>query len=179
MRVDRHHVVERDELVAEGAGSLDAAEQRVADLGAFEVRRVENASSYPSSWSMIELKPMASAPELSIRSGGLPPMKRGCSSVAILVEGDTFTVTFGWFFCMRSAANSHVVDAVAAVEDHRVDGRAVGDAERIGRVLRERTLVEPSSPPSGTAAAAAAVPRMNVRRSIVLDTHFGPSLLFF
>jgi len=35
---------------------------------------------------MIELKPMASAPELSIRSGGRPPTKRGCSSVEICFD---------------------------------------------------------------------------------------------
>ena len=55
---------------------------------------------------MMAEKPMEWAPELSIRSGGLPPRKRGCSSWAIWVDGDTFTVTFGWFFCMRLAANS-------------------------------------------------------------------------
>ena len=43
---------------------------------------------------MMALKPMAAAPELSTRSGGLPPMKRGCSSVASLVDADTFTVAF-------------------------------------------------------------------------------------
>ncbi len=77
---------------------------------------------------MIDEKPMASAPELSIRSGGLPPMKRGCSSVAIWVEGDTFTVTFGCVLLHDVGSELHVVDAVAAVEDHGVDGRAVGDA---------------------------------------------------
>ena len=100
------HVVERDELVAEGAGRLDAADQRVADLDAFEVRRVENAFMSVELVDDRRRSRWQSAPELSIRSGGLPPMKRGCSSVAIWVDGDTLTVTFGWFFCMRSAANS-------------------------------------------------------------------------
>ncbi len=42
---------------------------------------------------MIVFQPMEFAPELSIRSGGVPPTKRGCSSVAIFVEGETLTVT--------------------------------------------------------------------------------------
>jgi len=72
------------------------------------------------------LKPMASAPELSMMSGGLPPTKRGCSSVAIWVD-----------LLHHVGSELHVVDAIAAVENHRVDGRAVGNAERIGRILRE------------------------------------------
>jgi hypothetical protein len=30
-----------------------------------------------------------------------------------------------------------IVDAVAAIEDHRVDGGTFGQPERIGRILRE------------------------------------------
>jgi hypothetical protein len=59
-----------------------------------------------SSWSMIAAKPMASAPELSIRSGGLPPRKRGCSSVAICVEAATLTVRLGWLARIKLAAKS-------------------------------------------------------------------------
>ena len=39
------------------------------------------------------LNPIAFSPELSIRSGGLPPTKRGCSCWAICVDGDTLMVT--------------------------------------------------------------------------------------
>ena len=59
-----------------------------------------------SSWSMIVLKPMAPAPELSMRSGGLPPTKRGCSSCAICVDGETLAVLPGWFFSRIFAAKS-------------------------------------------------------------------------
>ena len=55
---------------------------------------------------MMAAKPMDSAPELSIRSGGLPPRKRGCSSWAIWVDGETLMVRLGWFVFMRLAANS-------------------------------------------------------------------------
>jgi len=58
-----------------------------------------------SSWSTMVLIPIAPAPELSMRSGGLPPTKRGCSSWAILVDGDTFAVTVGCTLCSFSAAN--------------------------------------------------------------------------
>ena len=58
-----------------------------------------------SSWAMMVLMPMAPAPELSIRSGGSPATKRGCSSWAILVDGDTLTVTPEWTVCILSAAN--------------------------------------------------------------------------
>ena len=37
------------------------------------------------------LMPIRSLPELSITSGGLPPAKRGCSSVPICVEAATVT----------------------------------------------------------------------------------------
>ena len=53
---------------------------------------------------MIVLKPIEPAPELSMRSGGLPPTKRGCSCCAICVEGATLGVTVGWFFLTMSAA---------------------------------------------------------------------------
>ena len=39
------------------------------------------------------LKPMAFSPELSIRSGGVPPTKRGWSCWAIWVDGATLIVT--------------------------------------------------------------------------------------
>ncbi len=45
-----------------------------------------------SSWAAMVARPMALAPELSSRSGGLPPTKRGCSSWAIWVEGDTVSL---------------------------------------------------------------------------------------
>ena len=49
---------------------------------------------------------MESAPELSIRSGGLPPRNRGCNSVAIWVDGATLIVRLGWFAFMMFWANS-------------------------------------------------------------------------
>ena len=49
---------------------------------------------------------MAFSPELSIRSGGSPPTKRGWSSWAISVVADTFTVDPAWFFCMIEPANA-------------------------------------------------------------------------
>jgi len=48
---------------------------------------------------------MLSAPELSIRSGGLPPTKRGCSSWAIWVDGLTVTLEPEWFVSTSFAAN--------------------------------------------------------------------------
>ena len=53
---------------------------------------------------MIVLNPIEPAPELSMRSGGLPPTKRGCSCCAICVDGVTLGVTVGWFFLTMSAA---------------------------------------------------------------------------
>ena len=44
---------------------------------------------------MMVLMPIAFAPELSIRSGGLPATKRGCSSWAMFVDGATFALTVG------------------------------------------------------------------------------------
>ena len=41
--IDRHHVVECDELVAEGAGLFNATNQRISDRRAVEVRCVEDA----------------------------------------------------------------------------------------------------------------------------------------
>ena len=51
------------------------------------------------------LKPIAFSPELSIRSGGSPPTKRGWSSWAISVVADTFTDEPEKFSCMIAAAN--------------------------------------------------------------------------
>ena len=59
-----------------------------------------------SSWSRIELKPIDWAPELSMRSGGLPPTKRGCSSGAICVDGVTSAVDAPCISSKISAANS-------------------------------------------------------------------------
>ena len=54
---------------------------------------------------MIVLMPIAFAPELSIRSGGLPATKRGCSSWAMLVDGATVTFTVVRFLLSTPAAN--------------------------------------------------------------------------
>ena len=52
------------------------------------------------------LNPIAFSPELSIRSGGSPPTNRGCSSWAISVVADTFTVDPAWFLSISVAANA-------------------------------------------------------------------------
>ncbi len=49
------------------------------------------------------LKPMELAPELSIRSGGLPLTNRGCSCWLIWVDGDTLIVTPRFFWTMSVA----------------------------------------------------------------------------
>ena len=50
------------------------------------------------------LRPIALAPELSMRSGGFPPTKRGWSSWAIWVEGLTVTLLPACSFCTTPAA---------------------------------------------------------------------------
>ena len=87
-----------------------------------------------SSWSRIVLNPIDWAPELSMRSGGLPPTKRGCSSWAICVDGETSTRRALVGLLEDVGGELDVVDAVAAVEDDGVDRGAVGHAERVDRV---------------------------------------------
>ena len=51
---------------------------------------------------MIVLNPIEPAPELSMRSGGLPPKRP--KQLRICVDGVTLGVTVGWFFLTMSAA---------------------------------------------------------------------------
>ena len=76
------------------------------------------------------LKPMELAPELSIRSGGLPLTNLGCNSWLIWVDGDTL-IFAPRFFCDDVAGEGDVVVAVPAVEDHRVDGGSGCHVERV------------------------------------------------
>ncbi len=67
-------------------------------------------------------------------SGGLPPTKRGCSSAAICVDGRHLDGRALVGLVEDVGGELDVVDAVAAVEDHGVDGGVVGDAERVDRI---------------------------------------------
>ncbi len=97
-----------------------------------------------SSWSRIVLNPIAWAPELSTRSGGLPPTKRGCSSGRDLRRGRDLDGRSLVGLGEDVGGELDVVDAVAAVEDHRVDGGVLGDAERVGCI--DAAAAVPSPP---------------------------------
>ncbi len=59
-----------------------------------------------------------------------------------------------------------IVDAVTTVEDHRIDGGPVGDAERIGRVLRPRHIGEAGRAEQPTHDAAEAVVPLQERAAV-------------
>ncbi len=74
---------------------------------------------------------MAFAPELSIRSGGLPPTNRGWSSWAISVDGGAILAVELVRLFEDLAGELDVVDAVATLEDHGVEGCLFRHAERV------------------------------------------------
>jgi hypothetical protein len=144
--VDRHHVVQGDELAVEGTGILDAAVERVADLGALEVVRVQDVverlelvqDRVPADLvgaRVVDQVRRVAADEARLQLlrdlGGGGDLDRG-PGLALLHD-------------LRRALD--VVHAVAAVEDHRVDLGVRGHAERVVGRLRAA---------GGTAAATAA-----------------------
>ena len=104
--VHREGVVDRRELAARRCPGASTPPYSVSRIVTPSRLGASMTSVRSSSWSRIVLIPIAWAPELSMRSGGLPPTKRGCSSVAICVEGETSTVDPSWVCSKMSAANS-------------------------------------------------------------------------
>jgi hypothetical protein len=150
--VHGHHVVERDELVLERAGGLDAGVDDVGDLLAFVGVGLEEVVE------LLQLVEDAQEADL-VLTGVVDEVRRVAADEARLKLGGDVDDRLDLDLEALDLAAEHlvgvvdVVGAVAAVEDGRLDRGVRGDTERIrGALLALRAAVAVAVLAGGRAA---------------------------